>query len=288
MNQNHYLMRLINTAIFVFLTLCLFSGCSKSGAGGSSGGNNTNANLLVQSYALVIYDTALANTSTQYTITNNFDNQKRLTAVYQNGTSIYKGSSSDISDTFYFTYSSGQSLEVGDEHMFGQFLQATIHNYLSGPDNYPDSSVTSSTSGNIIEFIRSQSTYDANGYCTQIQTNSAIGNGPSVSSTETFTISGGNVTKMNMVDPSHNENYVENLLYGKTANNTTVSPSIPPYQGHANSNLVESTQSSSNGNPTSALDYSYSFDNQNRVSSITVTTPSGASFLKMYNIQYLQ
>jgi hypothetical protein len=271
------------------IVILLFSACTKPGAG-SSGGGNTNANLLVSSFSVHIYDSTAQGNSTQYTVIYSFDNQNRQSTAFQNGSATYNGTITPISDSFYFSYSSGASLEIGNEHNDGVFTQATIHNYLGGPDNYPDSSLGTSQDGNAFFYLNSQYSYDANGYCTQILENAwySTNNAPSTNSTDTYIITSGNVTEMDINAPAYGEAYVETLTYGKTSNNTTVSPSIPPYQGHPNNNLVESTQSSMNGVVTSALNYAYSFDNQNRVTSITVTTPSGFTFMTFTDIQYLQ
>jgi len=279
----------MRTSLFLLtalLSLAILAGCMKTSTGPGGGGNNL---LLVKSFETQIYDSTNANNSQDFTNTYTYNNNNQPVEEIEKGTAINQGVATPINDTFYFTYAGRTVTELAYEHFLGLAEQVTVTNYLQQNTSYPDTAIATSSYANFAETISSTYTYDANGYCTEIVGTENL-NGSVVGTTdETFTVSNGDVVQMENVEtaPGFNADVVETLTIGTLADNTTVSPSVPPFAGHQDLNLVVSTQTTTNGSPTSALNYAYTFDNQMRVSSITVTTPSGFVYLKMLNIVYL-
>jgi hypothetical protein len=278
-------MRIIYRLIAGILALGL-SGCIKTGANnpGNTGGSGS---TLVKSYQVIVTDSILPNTSTQYTVTYSFDNSNRQSSATQVGTQIFEGVSSNMNYRFQFTYGQGTETETGTLQLGNIMSQATsVYNLNSS--GYPDKLVTNSTSGTSSGTFTSIYQYDANGYCTEIDNSSIINNLPQTSTKTIYTISGGNIIQQDTYLAGGNLLSSTTFGFGTTSNKTVLRFSTPPVAGHLNNDLVESSQMSTLGVPKSALNYSYTFDSQGRVSTGKATTSNGKTYLEYSNIQYLQ
>jgi hypothetical protein len=280
-------MRIANLFLYFGLICFAFPGCTKTGGSTGSSGTSGNSKFLVKSFETTSYDTSLANTMDQFTISYTYDNSNRQLSGIEEGTSTYKGTASNISDTFNFSYGQNTKTETGNVHQGSINASSSIVNYLNS-SGYADSAFSTSSSGNFTILMVMMYHYDANNYCTEIDYTENINNAGYLPTGKTmFTITGGNVTQAAAYDGNGNPLTTQTLTYTNSSNNTEVSPSIPPLSGHLNNNLVQSTSISTLGTLSSSLNYSYTYDSQNRVSSISVTTPSGKNFLLETNIQYV-
>jgi hypothetical protein len=280
-------MRNANPLILFSLICFVLSSCMKNGGTTGPSGTSGNSKFLVKSFETTIYDTSLANTLDQYTISYSYDNNNRQLSALEEGTSTYKGIASNISDTFNFSYSQNTKTETGVVHQGTISSTSSIINYLNS-SGFPDSAMSLASSGNISLDMSMIYHYDANNYCTEIDYSQNLNNaGYQPSGKTVYTVSGGNVTQAQSYGANGNLLRTQTLTYSGSSNNTEVSPSIPPLSGHLNNDLVQSTDITILGTTRSSLSYSYTYDSQNRVSSITVKTPSGNIFLEETNIKYV-
>ena len=279
-------MRIISILIIAGSFAFSISGCAKSGGSNPSNTGGSGSNL-VKSYQVTITDSVLANTITQYTVTYTFDNSNRQATSSEIGTQTYKGVASNINDNFQFSYSQNTETETGTVQEDNLPASSATDVYTLNSSGAPDKLVSTSTSGTVSGVYTSLYQYDANGYCTELDFSDTLNNVAYASTKTLFTISGGNVVQEDYYSATGTLYGSISYTFGSTPNKTVLRFSTPPVFGHLNNDLVESSFTTIMGTPASLLNYSYTFDSQGRVSSATATTSSGKTYLKFYNIQYL-
>jgi hypothetical protein len=274
-------------SIWLFAMACAVSfglvGCKKNG--GSNGGSGQ-ASTLIKSYEVIITDTVLLNTSSDYIFSFSYDNSNRELTASQTGTDIYKGISTNLNFNAQFSYTQNMQTETGTLQRGTVSFSSNSVYYLNS-SGYPTKLVSNITVGTITAVTTTIFTYDANGYCTETD-NSSVSNNVAQPATKTiFTISGGNVVQEDNYWATGGLISTTAFTFGNSSNNTILRFSTPPIAGHLNNNLVIGSNTRTGGVPKSALNYSYSHDSKGRVLSATVTTTGGKTYMQYKNIQYL-
>jgi len=278
-------MRSIWILVVAIAYLFGLSECKKSVPGNSVNGGGLSSTM-VRSYELIITDTILLNTSSDYTYTYSYDNNNRQTAATQMGTDTYKGTVTTINFNAQFTYSQGAQTETGLLQKGGTSYSSSSIYYLNS-SSYPTRLVLTSNAGTISTEITNIYTYDANGYCTEIDNTSTYNNIAQPATKTLFTISTGNVIRQDNYLASGSIVGSTSYTFSNTVNKTDQRFSTAPDAGHLNNNLVQSSVTNTMGIPKSALNYSYSLDSKGRPNSAIVTTNNGKTFMQYKNIQYL-
>ncbi|HVM89894.1 MAG TPA: hypothetical protein VMT76_17030 [Puia sp.] len=270
--------------IVSFIT-CGLTDCNKNGTSNSVSGDGQAATL-IKSYELIITDTVLANTSSDYTFTYSYDNNNRPTAATQTGTDTYKGAVTNLNFSAQFTYGQGTQTETGQLTRGGATYNTTLVYDLNSVGN-PTKLVATSIVGTINTVTTNSFSYDANAYCVEEDNSSTTNNIAQPATKTLFTIAGGNVVGENTYWATGGLISSITYSYGTTSNKTDLRFSTPPISGHPNNELVVSSNTSTQGISSSALNYTYSLDSKGRVSAAMVTTPGGKTYMQYKNIQYI-
>jgi hypothetical protein len=278
-------MRIITIFIFGGLLAFTLQGCIKTTPKGNSGNPGGSDSLLVSSYQVTFTDSLLANTSSQYTVTYAYDKSNRIISSTQIGTSTNQGTVTDINLAYQFTYGNGTETETGNNQINNTPTNTSIVSNLNS-SGFPTSAVSTTKAGANTLITNTTTLYDLNNYCTEIDNTSTYNGAAAPAADLKFTISNGNVVEEDTY-VSGSQIAAETFTFGTNPNKTIMRFSTPPVTGTLNTDLVESSLTTSLGIPTGALTYSYTFDSQGRVLTATLTTSTGQTLLYYYNIQYV-
>ena len=272
-------------AIAFVMSFCL-TDCKKGGGSNAINATGGQSSSMIKSYEVIITDTLLLNTSSDYVYSFSYDNSNRELTASQTGTDIYKGVSTNLSFSAQFTYSQNTQTETSTLQRGAVSSNGNSVYYLNSA-GYPTKLVSNIIVGTINAVTTTLFSYDANGYCTEMD-NSSVSNNVAQPATKTiFTISGGNVVQEDNYWATGSLISTIAFSFGNSSNNTILRFSTPPVAGHLNNNLVTSSNSSAGGVPRSALHFSYVLDSKGRVTNATVSTTGGKTYMQYKNIQYL-
>lgn len=278
-------MRFTSMLILTALLGFTMQGCIKTTAAGNSGNPGGSDSLLVSSYEVTFTDSLLTNSSSQYKVTYAYDNSNRIISSTQVGTSTNQGTVTNINYAYQFTYGNGTQTETGNNQINNTPTNTSIVANLNS-SGYPTTSVSTTQAGANTLITNTTTLYDQNSYCTEIDNTSTYNNTPAPATDLKFTISNGNVVEEDAY-LSGSLVTTQTFTYGTTPNKTIMRFSTPPVTGTLNTDLVESSLTTSFGNPNGALTYNYTFDSQGRVLTATLTTSTGQTYLYYYNITYV-
>lgn len=261
---------------FLWIAILAIS-CNKAATPSTGGGSTTEAASLQQT----LYDTSGATSviEAQLTFSYQYNNGGQETYALE---SVTQGTAT-LLDTVTITYTPTLVTLTGLSLAGTTPVSVQILYYLNSGGTEIDSSVTEETEGGTVEPAAEEKyTYGSNGLVMEIDFYSKeVPTGKTI-----YTYSGNDITTVETEGPAGQTYRIDTYTYGAgTGNFDLNSISFSPILLHQAVDLPKTMTSTING-VTTVVNYTYTFDSQNRIEGITATSGSGKLYEKDYNVVY--
>lgn len=238
-----------------FACIIMFSSCQKD-----TGGDPPTTTDKVKSYTEDITSGSIGNSVTTYNLS--YDGSDRITSII---------SASNPGDKFLFSYNSATNYSMD---IYSSNTRVIHEDFFLNSSSYPDSTFQYNNTG---DTATEKSVYNGSNQLIKLyEYDYSKISGSDLWNTTTYTYdTGGNLVKSEDTDGEINTyEYYPDLVY--------ITPVIAPYSHPKKQNLLKRHVLQSNGFMVGSVNYTYTFDNKNRISTEKGVVSDGSIVLKTY------